>query len=113
MPNEGWKGDNVQIDHCAIGEEGGKTVLTVHVQFAAEDGTVHAIARHNFLVDPEVQTDAITTFVVELLKALREKVEAIHFAQPRGRDTENPVLKGIVESLREATAGSDEPGTQG
>ncbi len=103
--NQGWKGSVVGIDRCSIGQEGGKTVISVGVQFLSEDGTVHAVCNHSLLLDPEVQTDEVATSAVAFLQALKRRVEELHFAQPQS--SVNTVLTGIAESLARE---GDDPG---
>jgi hypothetical protein len=81
------------------------------VQFANEDGTVHAVAQHTFALDPERNEDGLVQAATELLKAVTKKVERVHFARPN--DSEDTVLQGIAEALRATPKAPDEPGTQG
>lgn len=112
MANEGFKGDRVLIEKLAINPgPAGAPVLVCSVQFAAEDGTVHAVATHSFLLDPEVATDGLVAAVAELMRLLTKRVEAAHFLRPN--DAETPIFKGIAETLRGMPKSPDEPGTQG
>jgi hypothetical protein len=112
MANEGFKGTRIQIDTLTIGAgPTGVPVLKVGVQFASEEGDIHAVASHNFLLDSETSTDGIAPAVAELIRLVTKLVEAKHFIRPN--DTESPVLQGIAESLRGKPSLPDEPGTQG
>lgn len=112
MLNDGFKGDRVQIDKLTIGPgPNGAPVALVSVQFAAEDGTIHAVAQHSFLLDPEVATDAVALAATELLRLLTRKVERIHFHRPS--EVESSSMRGIMESFRAMPDTPDEPGSQG
>ena len=112
MANEGFKGSTILIDKLTVSAGPGRSpVLGCSVQFAAEDGTIHAVAQHSFLLDPDVSPDDLVPVVADLMQRVTKRLEDIHFQQPR--DRQNPVLQGIAETLRAMPRSPDEPGTQG
>ncbi len=113
MPNSGFRGDRVLIEKLSVAPgPSGAPVLTCHVQFAAEDGTVHAVAQHSFLLDAEADERGFTPLVSDLVDAVTKHVESIHFSEPQA--AERSVLRGIAETLRgEMSTSKDEPGPQG
>lgn len=114
MANEGFRGSRVLVDKLSIAPgPGGIPVMTCHVQFASDEGSVHAVARHEFVLDQEVDAgDEVSVAARELLKRCIKRIEGLHFARPDGQ--QQGVLRGIAETLAgEAAKTSDEPGTQG
>lgn len=111
--NEGFLGAVVSIDRVTI-EAGpaGIPVLTANVQFAGEEGTVHAVCAHQFILDPEQPADPCAAAARELMRHLVARVEAMHFRVPASQTGAQQVLRGIAETLREAPNDGDEPGTQ-
>ena len=110
--NEGFLGEVVSLNKVVI-EAGpsGIPIVTAEVQFAAPEGTVHAVATHQFILDPE-QPDPAAAAARELMRHLTARIEALHFKAPRALDGGAQVLRGIAETLREPAADADEPGTQ-
>lgn len=112
MINTGFRGTVVLVERLTIAaSQGGPPTIQASVQFAAEDGTVHAVAHHSFLVDPEAPGDELVPALRELIQAVTRRIETIHFSEPR--ESEQRVLLGIAETLRAASSATDEPGTQG
>ena len=112
MSNEGFKGDQVRVEKFSVATgPGGAPVLVVSIQFASEDGTVHAVAQHSFLLDPEVSTDPLAPAVAEVMRLITRRVEEVHFTRPN--NASSPVFQGIAESLRGMHNPPDEPGRQG
>lgn len=112
MANDGFKGTRVMIDRLSVEPgPGGTPVLSCSVQFGDDDGVIHAVANHSILLDPEMSTDGIAPLVNELLQRVTKKIEALHFTRPHSAD--NPVLKGIAETLQAPRTDSDDLGTQG
>jgi hypothetical protein len=112
MANAEFKGDVVRIEKLTIaGGPAGAPTLVCSIQFTSQDGTVHAVAQHSFLLDPEVSTDGLVPAVAELMRVLTTRIEAVHFARPN--DVENPIFQGIAEAVRAMPKAPDEPGTQG
>ncbi len=117
MPNAGFRGAIVRIPDLTIraGVEG-MPVLQCTVQFAAEDGAVHAMAKHTFPLDADLPDDGLVAAAQQLLVALVRRVEGLHYTSPRDGGDEDTVLRGIAEVLasqEERGHTSDEPGKQG
>lgn len=112
MANEGFKGDRINIGKLTIqANPAGIPVLQCAVQFTGEDGTVHAVANHSFLLDGEVTTDGLAVITAELLKVVTKLVEMAHFLRPN--DQPGPVFQGIAEIIHAMPTATDEPGSQG
>lgn len=111
MANEGFKGDCVLVEKLSVGAgPNGAPVLLANVQFASEDGTVHAVAQHSFLLDAEADEHGIASAVSDLLRLITKRVEALHFERPR--DSIYSPVAGIAEVMRHALD-DDGLGTQG
>jgi hypothetical protein len=113
VSNRNFRGTVVQIDSLTLtAGPAGAPVLKASVQFASDDGAVHAVASHSFLIDRETNTDGLAPAVAELIRLVTKKVESLHYEQPN--ESEDEVVVGIVEALKAKTAESpDEPGPQG
>lgn len=110
MPNAGFRGNTVQIQKLSIeAGSGGVPMVRCSVQFAAEDGTVHAVAEHNFILDLDTESPNLAELVRSLFKEMTKKVETIHFEKPSDH---MGASRGISELLRDSPAAPDEPGTQ-
>lgn len=112
MANQGFKGTKIHIDTLTLSNgPTGMPTLKVGIQFVSEDGIVHAVAQHAYVVDPEVSTDALPVALSEVLRLVTRRIERDHFDTPHDAKTE--AFVGIAESIRSKTGASDEPGTQG
>lgn len=111
MANQGFRGDVVLITRVAVNAGTGVPVLECSVQFASDNGTIHAVATHQFPLDPELDPDGLAAATNELLARVRRRVEAQHFREPH--ETERSLLQGIVETLQKPSGPRDEPGEQG
>ena len=114
MANESFRGTRVLIDKLSIAPgPGGVPVMTCAIQFTSDEGVVHAVAQHQFVLEQAVgPQDELTAAARELMQRLIKRVEGLHFVRPDGH--EQDVLRGIAETLAGTSPRtSDEPGTQG
>lgn len=110
MSNQGFKGVVVQIQEVTIkAGPAGLPILDAAIQFASEEGVVHAITRHALQLDPTEDPLGLSAAARELFLGLTRYIEAMHFDSPLSA-SRPATIKGILESLR---PDSDEPGTQG
>lgn len=112
MSNAGFKGSIVDIETVLIAAHNGSPAVDVAVQFMDENGAVHATTRHVFSLNMEPETaDALYTAVKTLMDVITQRVESKHFEAPDSA-APAPVLKGIIEALRDDKI-SDDLGPQG